>query len=132
MAGYSLPVSYNKNLWYTHLMDDEITEQHLKPHSNPQSQIMTLQKAIDLGEYDPNYLGQFPEWHTLSRHVQFEFIRKALENRNRQLIVQWAEITNILDFRLKPHLKDALYNIEDQLEKLKADKERLYVDYSQT
>ena len=66
---------------------------------------MTLQGAVELGEYKPEYLATFPEWHTLSRHVQFQFIREGLDNRRKQLTVQWAEINNILDFRLKPHLK---------------------------
>ena len=57
-------------------------------------------------------------------------IRKALDNRNRQLINQWAEITNVLDFRLKPYLNEALRNIEKQLQQLKNDKELLYVEYS--
>lgn len=110
--------------------DDDFKEQGSSSPKPTSSPTMTLQKAIDLGEYDPEYLGQFPEWHTLSRNIQFEFIRKALQTRNNQLIKQWAEIVNILDFRLKPHLKLALKNIEDQLEKVKADKERLYVEYS--
>lgn len=114
-------------------MNDEFeqNEESLKTGSGTASKIkMTLQKAIDLGEYKPNYLAQFPEWHTLSRHMQFEYIRKALDNRNRQLITQWAEITNVLDFRLKPHLKKALENIEKQIEDLREEKEKLYVEYS--
>ncbi|MBU0569507.1 hypothetical protein KKB40_01850, partial [Patescibacteria group bacterium] len=63
-----------------------------KPTSPP---TMTLQKAIDMGEYNPEYLATFPEWHSISRHVQFQYIRQALDNRNRHLIVQWAEINNI-------------------------------------
>jgi hypothetical protein len=94
------------------------------------SPTMTLQKAIDMGEYDPDYLSTFPEWHTLSRHIQFEHIRTALENRNRQLLTQWAEINNMLDFRLKPHLKEALANIEKQWRKLRLDREKLYAEYS--
>ena len=43
---------------------------------------MTLQKAIELGEYDPDYLAQFAEWSSLSRHSQFELIRQALRNRD--------------------------------------------------
>ena len=102
------------------------------PPSTPSasSPTMTLQKAVDLGEYSPQFLAQFPEWHTFSRHIQFEYIRKALHNRNRQLITHWAEITNILDFRLKPHLRESLKNIEEQLQNLKQDKEKLYVEYS--
>ena len=38
---------------------------------------ITFQKAIDMGEYNPDYLATFPEWHSLTRHVQFEFIRRA-------------------------------------------------------
>ena len=91
---------------------------------------MTLEKAISLGEYNPNYLATFPEWHKLSKHIQFEYIRKALDNRDRQLIKQWAEINNMLDFRLKPHLKTALKNIEKQLKRLNNDREQLYLEYS--
>lgn len=110
-------------------MEDEPNEKNM-PKSSSRSTSMTLQKAIDMGEYHPDFLAQFPEWHTYTRHVQFEYIRKAIENRNEQLIRQWAEITNILDFRLKPHLKDALKNIEKQLQKLGEEKEKLYVEYS--
>ncbi len=112
-------------------MEEEPKEQNLSSAPPVQSTALTLQKAIDLGEYKPEFLAQFPEWHTYSRHIQFEYIRKALENRNRQLITQWAEITNILDFRLKPHLNEALRNIEKQLDILKHDREKLYVDYSE-
>lgn len=91
---------------------------------------MTLQKAVDLGEYNPDFLATFPEWHTLSRHVQFQFIRQALDNRHRHLIVQWAEINNLLDFSKKPELKEALKNIEKQLNELEKDKEKLYFEYS--
>lgn len=110
--------------------DFEALEKNKPSSHHATSPTMTLQKAIDMGEYDPGFLGQFPEWHTYTRHVQFEYIRKALENRNKQLITQWAEITNILDFRLKPHLQEALKNIENQLDILKRDKEKLYVEYS--
>lgn len=91
---------------------------------------LKFDQAIEMGEYNPEFLRQYPEWNTYSRRVQFEYIRKALENRNRHLITQWAEITNMLDFRLKPHLKDALKNIEKQLSDLQEDKEKLYVEYS--
>lgn len=91
---------------------------------------LTFSQAIELGEYEPGVLSQYPEWKTFSRHVQFEFIRKAIANRNRHLVKQWAEITNMLDFRLKPHLKEGLKNIEKQLDKLQEDKEKLFVEYS--
>jgi hypothetical protein len=98
--------------------------------SSPPPVKMTLEKAIELGEYKPEFLASFPEWYTFTRHIQFEYIRKALDNRNRHLITQWAEITNILDFRLKPHLNAALRNIEKQLQELRGDREQLYVEYS--
>ena len=91
---------------------------------------MTLEKAIELGEFEPSNLARFPQWHTMSRHVQFEYIRKALDNHNRQLVTQWAEINNVLDFRTKPHLKKALENLEEQIRKLRQRKEELYLEYS--
>ena len=45
----------------------------------------------------PDFLANFPEWHTLSRHVQFQYIRKALDNRHKQLLTQYAELNNVLD-----------------------------------
>jgi hypothetical protein len=110
--------------------DSEHIEKNQSASSSRPSNNMTLDKAIELGEYNPEFLANYPEWHTFSRHIQFEYIRKAIENRNRQLISQWAEITNVLDFRLKPHLTEALRNIEKQLNELQTDKERLYVEYS--
>src|SRR3989344_4217904 len=94
------------------------------------STILSLNKAIELGEYDPGYLSKFDEWNQLSRHSQFELIRKAIENRLRQLIGQYAEINNVLDFSKKPHLQEALKNIDDQRRKVLEDKERLYLEYS--
>jgi len=91
---------------------------------------MTLQKAVDMGEYEPEYLATFAEWHTLSRHVQFQFVKQGLENRNKQLLTQWAEIVNTLDFRLKPHLAEALKNIEKQMKLLDKEREKLYLEYS--
>lgn len=91
---------------------------------------ITLREAIDMGEYDPKYLATFSEWTTLSRNIQFEYIRKALDNRRRLLVTRWAEVNNVLDFRLKSHLKIVLRNIEKQLRKLESDREKLYLEYS--
>jgi len=96
--------------------------------SNPSN--MTLQTAIDLGEYDPDYLANFPEWHNLGRHAQLQLIRQAFENREYQLVAQWAEINNLLDFSQKPHLQKALKNIEKQRHLLASEKERIYLEYS--
>ena len=99
-----------------------------KPKS--QSSKMTLQKAIDMGEYNPDFLSTFPDWHTFSKHIQFQFIRRAIENRRKQLVVQYAEICNILDFSKKPHLEDALKNIEKQIDKVEGDREDLFMEFS--
>ena len=99
-----------------------------KPTSNNKS--MTLQQAVEFGEYDPEFLATFSEWHTLSKAVQFQYIRKALQNREQNLRVQWAETVNFLDFSKKPELKEALNNIDKQLRKVEQDSERLYIEYS--
>jgi hypothetical protein len=99
--------------------------------SGPQiSATITLQQAIDFGEYDPSYLATFAEWHTLSRHIQFQLIRKALAIRHRQLMTQWAELNNALDFSKKPHLRVPLKKIEESLRKLAQDQEHLYAEYT--
>lgn len=96
------------------------------------SSILSLQKSIDLGEYSPEYLSQFPEWQQLTKHSQFQLIKKALENRLSQLAIQWSDINNLLDFSKKPHLQQALRNIEEQRLKVLKDKENLYIEYSKT
>ena len=62
---------------------------------------LTLAQAVELGEYKPEFLATFPEWYTLSRHVQFQYIRTALENRRKQLLTQYAEINNVFGFSFK-------------------------------
>ena len=95
-----------------------------------EADIEVLQKAIEFGQYEPEYLSQFAEWHALPRHAQFQLIRKALENREQQLMTQWAELNNVIDFRDKPHIKPALDNIYKMRRKVLEDKERLYIEYS--
>lgn len=92
---------------------------------------MTLPQAVQMGEYKPDFLATFPEWHKFSPHVQLQYIRQAIDNRKHQLLTQWAEINNVLDFRLKPELKKALKNIESQMSELERDREKIYLDYSQ-
>lgn len=110
--------------------DIEISEKSPKSSGSVKSSNMTLQKAIEYGEYRPEFLETFAEWHTLSPHVQLQFIRKGMENRRKHLLTEWAEINNVLDFRLKPHLKKALKNIEDQMRKLEDDREEIYLKYT--
>lgn len=90
---------------------------------------MTLQKAVDMGEYKPEYLSTFPEWQTFSKHVQFQFIKKGIENRKRQLLEEYADLNNVLDFRLKPELKETLNNIMKQIKALDEDYERFSMEY---
>ncbi len=82
-----------------------------------------------MGEYDPKYLSTFPEWHTLSKPIQWSLIKKALSIKEKQLIQQWAEVNNVLDFRLKPELKIVLKNIQDMIHKVDQDKEKLIMEY---
>jgi len=46
------------------------------------------------------------------------------------LVTQYAQISNILDFRLKPHLAEAMKNVEKQLHEVEEDREKLFVEYS--
>lgn len=111
---------------------DSEPSQETTPKSKKQKVVksLTFHDAIELGEYDPEFLGTFPEWHTFPKHTQFEFIRQALDNRYRQLQKQWAEVVNVLNFSKKPHLKEALKNIQDQIHKVDEDREKLYLEYS--
>lgn len=94
------------------------------------SKTFQLRDAIDMGEYDPDYLSTFAEWHTLSKTMQWTLIKKALDIRERQLVQQWAEINNVIDFRLKPQLKVALKNIESKRHQVITDRETLLLEYS--
>lgn len=111
-------------------MEDDLEIEPTKGSSNNSSNNLTLEKAIELGEYDPNFLSNFPQWHDLSRHVQFQFIRKALDNRYRQLVTQYAELSNVLDLRNKPEIRKAMENVDSQIKILRRDKEMLYSQYS--
>ena len=88
-----------------------------------------LREVIDMGEYDPEYLANFAEWHTLSKTIQWSMIKKALDVREHQLVQQWAEINNVMDFRLKPELKTALKNIQDKIHQVSKDREKLIMEY---
>ncbi|TXH02252.1 MAG: hypothetical protein E6P95_00285 [Candidatus Moraniibacteriota bacterium] len=90
----------------------------------------TLDDAIAAGEYRPEILAGFDEWDKLSRIMQFHLIRKACDIRHRDLISQYAEVSNVLDFSKKPELQRVLDNIQSSIKQLEADKERLYVEYS--
>lgn len=90
----------------------------------------SFEKMIEMGEYNPKKLQSYDEWKTLSRHVQFQYIRTAIENRRKNLLTQWAETSTVLDFSKKPELAQALKNIESQLKDIEVDRERLFIEYS--
>jgi len=112
-------------------MDElEPKEQNLGGGSPPAATI-SLQQAIDFGEYNPEYLSNFAEWHNLSPHVQWQLIRKALDIRHKQLITHYAELNNALYLSKKPHVQHAMKSVEKQLKQLMEDRESLYVEYSE-
>ncbi len=94
------------------------------------STFKTLEQAIQAGEYHPEILAGFDEWGELSRIMQFHLIRKACDIRHRDLVSQYAEVSNVLDFSTKPQLKLVLDNIQRNIRELEAEKEKLYVEYS--
>ena len=112
-------------------MSFEDNFEKLKSGGKPvKKSFLNLEKAIEFGEYDPQFLAGFPEWHELDRHAQFRLINQAIDNRRKHLLSQWADVSNVLDFRNKPHLNEALKNIEAQWKKVEIDRERLLVEYS--
>ena len=101
-----------------------------KKRTSPPPSSLTLREAIDFGEYKPEYLEQFEEWETLSPHIQWELIRKALDIRHKQLITQYAELNNVLNLSKKPQVQLAMKDMENQLDDFMQDREALYVEYS--
>ena len=86
---------------------------------------MTLQKAVDLGEYDPEFLATLSEWKALTPHLQWQMVRQALKNRRTSLMVNWSEVANHPNFSQKPELKKIHESIEKQLNQLQQDEEKL-------
>lgn len=112
-------------------MSDEFGEfgEH-QPKSLPKKVTrMTLDKAVELGEYDPNFLSTFPEWAGFTTYIRWNYIRQAIKNRRRFLMLNWAETNNVLDFRLKPEMKGVLDKINQQLNFLNQEEERLRIEY---
>ena len=96
----------------------------------PPQYTMTLLKAVELGEYEPTVLSQWPEWHKLSHHGQFQLVRKGLANKDFQLRSEWAEINNQLNFSQKPYLQKALLSIDKQIKDLRSEEDRLFVEFT--
>jgi len=111
-------------------MDGEIGELIKRSTLKRKRKEITLQKAIEMGEYEIAYLSTFPEWQKVTTIMQWQMIIQAIKNRRRFLELNWAETFNLLDFSKKPELADALKNIERQLEKCRKDEERLRVEWA--
>lgn len=102
-----------------------------QPQSTPpkKSTKMTLEKAVRMGEYDPAYLSTFPEWATFTDNIRWHYIRDAIANRRRFLLLNYAETNNVLDLRLKPEMKTVLDKINQQLIFLSKEEERLRLEF---
>ncbi len=92
--------------------------------------MLSFKDAIELGKYDAAYLEKYAEWRELDRHLQFQFITKAIINRRRQLRMQWANLANQPDYSKKPLLKEAQKKVEDALRELDLEEEHLMVEYA--
>jgi len=90
----------------------------------------SLEKAIELGEYQPEFLGKYPEWSGMSSHMQFEFIRRGIDNRRQHLRREYASIVNQPDFSKKNHLKVALQKIVTAQKELIEEEELLQLEYA--
>ena len=91
---------------------------------------MSLKEAVEMGEYEPKVLKGYKEWKDLTRNIQWQLIRQGLKRRRELLRTNYAEVFNQIDFSKKPHLAQALKNIEKQLDKLQEEEEKLQVEYS--
>ena len=91
---------------------------------------MTFVEAIQMGEYQPQFLSQYPEWQTMSKHVQLEYISKAIDIRKRQLVKKWGEIINMMDENAIPEMKQKMVDqVFAQMKKLSEERERIYYEY---
>lgn len=113
-------------------MSDEFGElSEREPKSKPRKSTskMTLEKAVEMGEYDPNFLSTFPEWAGFSNNIRWHYVRDAIQNRRHFLMINWAETNNVLDFRLKPEMKAVVDKINNQLKLLNDEEERLRLEF---
>lgn len=91
---------------------------------------MTLERAVQLGEYEPEYLSQFPEWTVLSKYVQLQYIREGIRNRKRSLMTQYSALNNTLHFSTKAaELEPKLNHIMDLIKQLDRDEEHFLSSY---
>ena len=114
------------------MTDESMEFSERTPKSKPisKSPTMTLEKAIDLGEYDEGFLSTFVDWQSLSDNIRFNYILRAIKNRRQFLRLNYAETFNVLDFSQKPELKDVLDSINKRLIELQKEEEKIRVKYS--
>jgi len=112
-------------------MNDEFGEfsERLSKSKSKKKKGMTLEKTVEMGEYNPQYLSTFPERITYSKIIRWQYIRRALKNRRQFLLLNWAETNNVLDFRLKPDMKLVLDNINKQIEFINKEEKRFRLEY---
>ncbi len=91
---------------------------------------LTLKDVIALGEYEPEILGKYPEWENLSNSARFELIRQGLEKRRKRIFDMWCDVVNFIGDFPQADRQETKGNLERQMQQLRADKERLYNEYS--
>ncbi|MFZ2153577.1 MAG: hypothetical protein WAV41_06030 [Microgenomates group bacterium] len=114
-------------------MSDESMEfSERTPKSKPSAKVnhMTLERAIELGEYDEKFLETFRDWADLSQNIRFNYILRAIKNRRQFLRLNYAETFNVLDYSQKPELKNVLEAINKRLIELQLEEEKIRVEYS--
>ncbi|MCS7092082.1 MAG: hypothetical protein NZM26_01880 [Patescibacteria group bacterium] len=95
----------------------------------PKKTALTLRQAIEYGEYDVAYLSTFPEWHELPKHIQFEYLNEAMDNRRKQLLQHWAYINRTSNWSVRDDLKEISAGIEKQLDELERDRQKIMAEY---
>jgi len=112
-------------------MTDEFGEFSERPSksTSPLPAKMTLEKAVEMGEYNPSFLSTFPEWSTFTNNIRWHYVREAIKNRRRFLQLNYAETNNVLDLHLKPEMKQVLDKITEQIILLNREEERLRLEF---
>lgn len=108
----------------------EFSERTPKTKPAVKSSRMTLERAIELGEYNPKFLSTFPQWQDLSDNIRFNYILRAIKNRRQFLRLNYAETFNVIDYSQKPELKKVLEAINDRLDELQKEEEKYRIEYS--
>ncbi len=97
---------------------------------SPSTGQMTLQKAVELGEYKPEVLSQYGDWSLLSKHGQLQFIRTGLRYHKGQLMTQYAALFNIPNYSQKAdELEPKLNHILDLVRQVDKDEEYYLANY---